>query len=199
MKKIIIGIFLGFISLSCYSFEIIALGASGMNCKGVDYPNKFTTQLELLLIKNGINVTVTNAGVDGDRSIYMYERMLKLINPDTKIIIVDSPGNDKSTYWSQQNSSKTLAKLQELGITAIFISTSTMMTKEEGAEIAKKYNAYYYGTKSKDIPLTKEYYQGDGENTTNWSLGHMNAEGCKLWAKNMTPFVEQIIKERSIK
>ena len=170
-----------------------------MNCKGVDNPDKFTAQLELLLRKNGVNVTVTNAGVDGDRSIYMYERMLKAINPDTKIVIVDSLTNDKSTYWSQQNSSKILAKLQELGISAIFISNGGTMTAEEGAEIAKKNNAYYYGTKSKGIPLTKEYYQGDGENTINWSLGHMNAEGCKLWAKNMLPLVEQVIKERNIK
>ena len=197
MRKLVLVLMLS-LAANSFAFEIIGIGSSGMNCKGVSHSEKFTTQLDVLLKSDGIDSTVINSGVDGDRSVFMYNRLMGQITPNTKLVIYRATGNDKSSYVMKEGSAKILAKMQELNIPTIFIS-NVFVPNDEWEELAKKYNAYHYGSATKNIPTTSEYWQGDSQHTNGFELGHMTGAGCTLWAKNMLPLVEQVIKTHNIK
>jgi len=55
---------LGFLSLSTSAFEIYATGSGVEDCKFVPSQQKFTADLQQLLIDQGTNVTVVNGGID---------------------------------------------------------------------------------------------------------------------------------------
>lgn len=57
------------------AFEILALGTSNTNCKGVERSKIFTAHLEELLRAEGFDANVINAGVDGDTPARMIKRL----------------------------------------------------------------------------------------------------------------------------
>jgi hypothetical protein len=77
----------------------------------------------------------------------------------------------------------------------IYVSHSTIQSDEEADEMAKKYGAFHYGDWRKGVPLDREHRQFDMGS----SGGHMTVQGCQLWAKNMLPLVEQVIKDKNLK
>ena len=200
MKKLIISIAFCLISINSFGFEIYASGASMTNCKNVDTPRKFTSQLENLLRAKGVNAVVVNGGVDGDKIPFIYRRMTEAINSDTRIVIYSSGGNISNESIKIEYVEKVLSFLKEKNIASILAVTAEeeSMSPEynkENADLAKKYGAYYYGSISKNIPMTNEYWRGDRGAGAH---GHMTAEGCELWAKNMLPLVLQVIKDKNI-
>jgi hypothetical protein len=51
------------------AFEIYALGTSATNCKGVDRDKIYTARLQEILRRDGLDATVVNGGIDGDRPV----------------------------------------------------------------------------------------------------------------------------------
>jgi hypothetical protein len=194
MKKRIIFLALGLISINSFAFEIFALGTSNTNCKGAD--QAYTTRLNELLAQDKINATVTNAGVDGDRPTFMMTRLVQGLkaNPNIKIVIFEPGPNERNKSFNLGPSEEILAYLQKLSMPTIYVSHQAIQSGEEGREMAKKYGAYYYGHWIKDIPIntTNRQYDQPGQ------AGHMTVAGCQLWANNMFPFVKEVIKARNI-
>jgi acyl-CoA thioesterase-1 len=86
--------------------QIVAFGASNVAGKGV-FPNQaWPAQLEGLLKAKGYNVFVKNAGVSGNTTKQMLNRLDSAIPAGTKIVILDFSGgfrnNSKSDISPEQ-------------------------------------------------------------------------------------------------
>ena len=73
MQKIICFLIISLLSTHSFGFEIFALGTSNTNCRAGGYA--FTNKLNQMLLANGIQANVVNAGVDGDKPVFMVNRL----------------------------------------------------------------------------------------------------------------------------
>ena len=167
MKKIIIFFALGCLSINVHGFEIFALGTSNTNCKGAG--QAYTNTLnDLLGLKN---------------------------YPNTKMVIFEPGPNERNVQFSLDSSAEILAYLKKINMPTIFVSNSIIFQSvDAGAEFARKYDAYYYGHWTKNIPKDHDHRQFDMPGG-----GHATALGCQLWAHNMFPLLDTIIKEKNIR
>ena len=195
MKKLMACLALLALSCNAFSFEIFALGTSNTNCKGAG--QAYTNKLNELLSANKINSNVINAGVDGDRPAFMMNRLTQRIKdyPDTKLVIFEPGPNERNPRFSLGPAEEILAYLQKIQMPTIYVSHTVVQSPEDAAEMAKKYGAYYYGDWAQGVPRDTDHRQFD----TGSSGGHMTVQGCQLWAKNIFPLVEKVIKEKNIK
>jgi hypothetical protein len=194
MKKQLIALALGLLSLNAYGFNIYALGTSNINCKGAD--QAFTNTLGDLFVQDKSNVKVINGGKDGDVPLFMLQRLEKALkdNSDIKIVIFEPGPNERNKSRNLEPSEKILAYLQKINMPTIYVSHVWLQNKEEAQEFATKYGAYYYGHWVKDVPTNTANRQYDQPGLP----GHMTVVGCQLWANNMFPFVKEVMKARNI-
>ena len=195
MKKIIIFFALGCLSINVHGFEIFALGTSNTNCKGAG--QAYTNTLNDLLARENINAQVINAGVDGDKPAFMMARLEQGLKnyPNTKMVIFEPGPNERNVQFSLDSSAEILAYLKKINMPTIFVSNSIIFQSvDAGAEFARKYDAYYYGHRTKNIPKDHDHRQFDMPGG-----GHATALGCQLWAQNMFPLLDKIIKEKNIR
>jgi len=191
-KKTVAFVFLLF-SIHAFGFEIYALGTSNTNCKNAD--QTYTKHLNELLLLNHINATVINGGVDGDKPVWMLDRLVRSINKNTRIVIVEPGLNERNKSLNIQYTEKILGYLQQQNILTIYVSNSMIQTNEEAEQTAQTYHAYYYGRWTKNIPIDREHRQFDINGS---SGGHMTAEGCRLWAETMFPLIQQVISVNNL-
>lgn len=192
MKSIFAILFVLFFSTNSFAFEILALGTSNTNCKNANAA--YTNRLNELIVNHNIQAQVINGGLDGDRPVFMMDRMTGLINSNTKLIIFEPGPNELNKKWSLDATDKILDKLQKKNIPTIYVSHQLIESDEEAAERAKKYGAYYYGKWNKDVPTDREHRQYDQPGRP----GHMTTQGCILWANNMIFLIKKVINERKI-
>lgn len=88
-----------------------------------------------------------------------------------------------------------LSYLKGLKMPTIYISNSDIQNYEEAKEFADKFEAYIYGNFAKQIPRTPEFRQFDDGGG---KPGHLTAQGCELWAKNILPLVKKVLADNSI-
>jgi hypothetical protein len=194
MKKLIISLVLTLLSINSFGFEILALGTSNTNCKNAD--QAYTSTLNDLLRQEKINATVINAGVDGDKPTFMQARLEQSIktNANIKMVIFEPGPNEKNKRFNAGASGDILAYLQEQKMPTIYVSHQAIQSSEEASEMAKKYGAFYYGHWIKNVPIDAEHRQYDQPG----QAGHMTVVGCQLWAKNMFPFIREVLRARNI-
>jgi len=181
-----------------FAFEIYALGTSATNCKGVDRDKIFPVKLQEILRAAGFDATVVNGGEDGDKPIWMFRRLPKAINPDTRLVIFEPGPNESNKSSYIEYAEKILAFLKEHHLPTIYASSGSLQTTEEALETAKKYDAYYYGPFRKGVPIDNAHFQFDSNQGGKGPGGHMKAEGCEIVAKTMAPLIEQILTEKNI-
>jgi acyl-CoA thioesterase-1 len=109
--------------------QIVAFGASNVSGWNVAATEAFPAQLRSMLRGKGYDVGVANAGVYGNTTTDMRNRMDKDIPPGTKIVILDITGgifNDLNKGTSRQQGDADMAaieaRLQARGITVIPVS-----------------------------------------------------------------------------
>ncbi len=195
MKKLIISLVLGLISINSFGFEIFALGTSNTNCKNAG--QAFTVKLNELLAVDKIDAQAVNAGVDGDRPAFMMPRLEQGLKnyPNTKMVIFEPGPNERNPRFNLGPTEEILTYLQKIQMPTIYVSHKLIQSPEEASEMAKKYGAYYYGDWIQGVPVDRDHRQFDMGS----SGGHMTVQGCQLWAKNMMPLILQVIKEKNIK
>jgi hypothetical protein len=183
-----------FIALPSYGFEIFALGTSNTNCKGAG--QAYTSTLNDLLGQEKINAQVINSGVDGDKPTFMMTRLEQGLkaNPNIKIVIFEPGPNERNKSFNLSPSEEILTYLQKINMPTIYVSHQAIQSSEDASEMAKKYGAYYYGHWIKNVPIDTAHRQYDQPG----QAGHMTVAGCQLWAKNMMPMINQVIKEKNI-
>jgi hypothetical protein len=184
------------------AFEIYALGTSATNCKGVDRDKIYPVKLQEILRSHGLQATVVNGGIDGDRPVWEFKRLPAALTANTRLVIFEPGANDPDPKYAIEYAEKTLASLRDRNMPTIYISNSKMQTEGEGAALAQKFGAYYFGPYAKDIPLDREHWQFDNEKafggTGRGAGGHLTAAGCLIVAQRMAPLVERVVAEKGI-
>jgi acyl-CoA thioesterase-1 len=74
---------------------IVALGASNTFGRGVARSEAYPAQLEKFLRAKGHNVSVINAGINGDTTGGMLRRLDRVVPNGTAVVILQPGGNDR--------------------------------------------------------------------------------------------------------
>jgi acyl-CoA thioesterase-1 len=74
--------------------QIVALGASNTQGKGVSSSEAWPARLESMLQARGRNVHVVNAGISGDTTGGMLGRLDSSVPERTRVVIINFGGND---------------------------------------------------------------------------------------------------------
>jgi len=105
------------------TLNIVAIGASNTSGFGVGAANAYPALLQALLRKKGINANVTNAGVLGDVTAGMLNRIDSAVPKGTDIVILQPGGNDLRFFGTKErraaNISAMTARLRARGIRVI--------------------------------------------------------------------------------
>jgi acyl-CoA thioesterase-1 len=116
------------------SVQIVALGASNTNGKGVGRTAAFPARLQALLRAKGIDATVINAGINGDTTRGMRARLDSAVPAGTRVVILDrAPANDrrKGIRDSESNIAAIRRTLQARGIRLIVIPKMHMWANRQ--------------------------------------------------------------------
>ncbi len=182
------------------AFEVLAIGTSATNCKGVDRDKIYPVKLQEILRRDGLDATVINAGVDGDLPMWTFNRLPAAITADTKLVLFQ-PGPARQKAEARAYVEKALVFLHDRNMPAIYMSTPQIHSAEKAAAMAAKYGVYYYGPFAKVVPKDSKYWLGDNEREFGGSGagfgGHMSAAGCALVAQDVAPLVEKALAEKA--
>ena len=80
---------------SANAATVVALGASNTYGKGVGRDQAFPAQLEAMLRARGYSVNVVNAGINGDTTEGMLDRLDSAVPSGTRAVILQPGGNDR--------------------------------------------------------------------------------------------------------
>ena len=105
---------------SASAATVVALGASNTYGKGVARNQAFPAQLEAILRAKGLNVRVVNAGINGDTTESMLQRMDRAVPNGTSAVILQPGGND-GRKGSPDRSAEIRSRLQARGIAVIML------------------------------------------------------------------------------
>jgi acyl-CoA thioesterase-1 len=121
--------------------SIVALGASntygkgrGQTPGGVEPGRAYPAQLQALLKARGYNVTVRNAGVQGDTTGGMLARLGSAVPNGTQVVILQPGGNDARRGISAGQRSANIAemqrRLQARGVRVILLERIRSLTPQ---------------------------------------------------------------------
>lgn len=185
------------------SFKIIGFGDSLMAGYLLPANDAFPQQLEEALLKNGLDVSVENAGVSGDTTTGGLERLNWSVPDDTDLVILELGANDAlrgiAPAITEQNLDEMLQRLQTRKIPVVL--AGMMAPPNMGADYAAQFNPIYQKLADKyQVPLYPFFLDGV---MTKQSLQledgmHPNAEGVAVMVANFAPFVQKTITELQI-
>lgn len=112
-RKIPVAIFLLFALMGSASAQIVALGASNTQGRGVGPSESYPAQLQAMLQARGSGLRVTNAGVNGDTTSGMLARLSSAVPEGTKIVILQFGGNDFRRNNSPDIRQANIASIQQ--------------------------------------------------------------------------------------
>jgi len=115
---------MSFTQVQAASGTIVALGASNTYGKGVARNQAYPAQLEAILRAKGANVRVVNAGINGDTTEGMLQRLDRAVPNGTSAVILQPGGNDRRK-GSPDRTSEIQSRLKARGIPVIMIANGT--------------------------------------------------------------------------
>jgi acyl-CoA thioesterase-1 len=122
LLPLLLAIFI-FTSAPAGAATIVALGASNTFGKGVARNQAYPAQLEAILRAKGANIRVVNAGINGDTTEGMLQRLGRAVPNGTSAVILQPGGNDRRK-GSQDRTSEIQSRLSARGIPVIMIPNS---------------------------------------------------------------------------
>ncbi|WP_246102135.1 GDSL-type esterase/lipase family protein [Methylobacterium terricola] len=175
------------------SATIVALGASNTEGMKLTTAEAYPAQLERILRAKGLDVSVINAGVSGDTSEGMLNRLGSSVPDGTRVVILQPGDNDGrggrrqggrivDPAQSASNLDALITQLQARGIAvAVFNGLGGA-----GREAAMRHRAVFLGRFSAGIPDTAR--QPDGQ--------HLTAEGYGMVAQRIAPKISAMLGRR---
>jgi acyl-CoA thioesterase-1 len=147
----LLGFLAGASSANAASLNIVALGASntagmgkGNHPGGVPRNQAFPAQLEAMLRSKGIDAHVRNAGIAGDTTAGMLRRMDSAVPNGTRIVILQTGGNDARQGAggdTAANTAQITGKLEARGIKVILLNMGTYAPSSTRDPDGEHYNA----------------------------------------------------------
>ena len=95
------------------TLNIVAIGASNTSGFGVGEQNAYPAQLQALLRKKGIDARVTNAGVAGDVTAGMLNRLDGAVPKGTDIVILQPGANDLRFFGTKAARAANIAAMAQ--------------------------------------------------------------------------------------
>lgn len=138
--------------------QVVCLGASNTAGKGVSQQEAYPAQLEIMLRARHYTGRVANAGVSGDTTWGMLNRLETAVPPGTRVVILQPGGNDArhgAASWRDANISQIVERLRARQVAVIMLENQLI-----GA-------------------LQRQGYGSDGQ--------HLTAEGYRLLAGQLLP------------
>jgi acyl-CoA thioesterase I len=99
--------------IKAQALNIVAIGASNTSGWGVGEQNAYPAQLEALLRKKGISAHVTNAGVNGDVTAGMRNRLDAAVPKGTDIVILQPGANDLRFFGNKEARTANIAAMAQ--------------------------------------------------------------------------------------
>ncbi|RVU13735.1 GDSL-type esterase/lipase family protein [Methylobacterium oryzihabitans] len=171
-------------SADAAQISIVALGASNTDGKGVSRAEAYPAQLERILRDKGLDVSVTNAGISGDTTEGMLNRLDSSVPEGTRLVILQ-PGNNDGRGGKRQgyrvidpeatagNLESIVSRLQARGIAvAIFAGYHGV-----ARDVAAHTHSVFLGGIRAGVPAAA--IQPDGE--------HFLPEGYAIVAQRIAP------------
>jgi acyl-CoA thioesterase I len=113
-----------FAAPSAEAATIVALGASNTYGKGVARNQAYPAQLEAILRAKGVNARVVNAGINGDTTEGMLNRLDRAVPKGVSAVIFQPGGNDRRK-GSADRSTEIESRLRARGVTVIMMPNSS--------------------------------------------------------------------------
>jgi acyl-CoA thioesterase-1 len=162
----------------------VAYGDSGVAGKGVPKDEAYPAQLEGMLRKKGLDVSVTNAGVNGRTSSDALTNLDAAVPAGTAVVIVQFGVNDVKHGVApevvRKNLDTVVGRLKQRGAGVLVVGSPAL----DLSGVAAAHGALY--VRWGGLPDPRYHVPGDPNN-------HFNAAGLEVMASRMLPEVEKLI------
>ena len=186
---------------------LVALGDSLTAGYGLPQEEGFVPQLQAYLMKQGQDVTVSNAGVSGDTTAGGLSRLDWSLTPDTSALLVNLGGNDLlrgiDPAATEANLDKILAGAQARHLPVLFIGLKAL--NNYGPDFKTQFDAIYPALAQKyHVPLYPDYFatlKSDPNQTRSLAQFmqadglHPNAAGVARIIADLGPHVLDLLKQ----
>ncbi len=179
--------------------RIVALGDSNLAGKGVRAEETYPPKLERALRARGHDVSVLNAGRNGDTTQGVLNRMDRDVPEGTRIVLLAVGANDLVVFnvpraTVVRNLDEILTRLRGRGIEVLLFGLGDPRRPEccAGAPMARNHDALFY-RQFQDVVFEREdlhVERGEPIKGTNW---HLTPEGYDIVVARTLPLVEQLI------
>jgi acyl-CoA thioesterase-1 len=153
--------------------------------------------LQAELSRLGLAAAVRNAGLPGDTSAGGQGRSKSAVKSDTAVCVVEFGGNDRAHKLAPAITSYCLdaivRDLKARGMTVVLLG----MKVPDAASDAEAFNAVFADVAKKNGVILCDDYMAGVTREMRQPDGHPNAEGEKVLAAKIAPFVMQAMKARS--
>jgi acyl-CoA thioesterase-1 len=166
--------------------QVVALGASGTRGYFLPLSEAWPAKLEALLRQHGVDVSVTNQGVNGDTSDRMLSRLDSAVPDGTRVVIFDCCGNDNKDQRNvvadhEGNIRAIIGRLRARGIAVVFSGGPQSQTD---APIARSLGASWCGRLYEGVPPEHIILSPQGN-----AGRHPDEKGHDMIAARMLPCV----------
>lgn len=124
-KALLVGAFLVASLAWAEAATIVALGASNTFGKGVARNQAYPAQLQSILQAKGKPVRVVNAGINGDTTEGMLQRLDRAVPSGTSLVILQPGGNDRRK-GSADRSGEIQSRLAARGIPVVVMGNEML-------------------------------------------------------------------------
>lgn len=181
------------------SLQVVGFGDSLMAGYQLAPNESYTAQLEAALKAEGLNVTITNAGVSGDTTSGGLSRIDWSVPDGTQGVILELGANDAlrgiSPEQSEKNLDAMLARLKDRNIPVVL--AGMLAPPNMGPEYATRFNPIYKKLAEKyDVPLYPFFLDGvAAQQSLQLDDGmHPNAEGVKVMVERSLPVMQDFVR-----
>ena len=181
--------------------KILALGTSLTQGYGLPPGTEFTVQLQAALKRDGIDATVTNAGVSGDTTAGGLARLDWSLADHPDAVILELGSNDMLRGTPPAETDRNLrAILDKLKADHIKVLLTGMHAQRNlGAQYVKEFDSIYPRL-AKDYPVLFYPFILDGvalNPKLNQADGmHPNPAGVKVIVARILPYVEKLVPKK---
>lgn len=184
--------------------RILVLGDSLTAGYGIPAEDAFPNQLQRALLAVGHRVSVINAGVSGDTTAGGLSRLEWALADRPDIVILELGGNDALRGLAigqiRNNLERIILWLKQAEVDVLL--AGMLAPRNLGSDYYSKFDKIYPELAVKhSVSLYPFFLEGvAGEPQLNLDDGiHPNGEGGKVIVEKILPYVEKMIRDRSLK
>lgn len=182
--------------------RVVFLGDSITAGLGLEADKAFPALVGQMLREQGLPVTVVNAGVSGDTTAGGLRRLDWLLRQSPDVVVIGLGGNDGlrglEPRASEENLRAIVRQARDAGASVLLLGM--LVPPNYGPEYAEQFRDVYPRlARELNVPLVPFVLEGvGGEPSLNQPDGiHPTAEGHQIVARNVLPYLADIVRSRA--